>query len=69
MNKDFQAMQYIVDDNIADTMHWLLQHQDCFDELCFDVHSQQLRVIHANGTDIIREGMYLNAGYGLLITS
>ena len=69
MTKNFQAETYIVDEQIADTLSWLLQHQDCFDELRFDVQTQELTVIHAAGIDQIRVGMYLTAKYGILITS
>ncbi|KJV39018.1 hypothetical protein [Acinetobacter brisouii] len=69
MMKDFQADTYIVDENIADTMSWLLQHQDCFDELHFDVQQQELKVTHVAGVDQIRAGMYLTAKYGILVTS
>jgi len=46
-----------------------MQHQDIFDSLSFDVHTQQLIVRHAAGEDLIREGMYLTAQYGILVTS
>ncbi|WOE40270.1 hypothetical protein [Acinetobacter chinensis] len=69
MDKDFSALTYIVDESLADTLCWLVRHQDCFDAFEFDVEHQELKVHHANGTDIIRKGMYLNAGYGLLVTS
>ncbi|MHA3061258.1 hypothetical protein [Acinetobacter sp. ANC 4631] len=69
MMKDFQADTYIVDENITDTMLWLLQHQDCFDELHFDVQQQELTVTHVAGVDQIRVGMYLTAKYGILVTS
>lgn len=41
-----------MDDNIADTVTWLLHHQDVFEHL--DVLSQELSVTHAAGRDIIR---------------
>lgn len=69
MSKDFNAKTYVVDDNLADTLHWLCRHQDCYDRFYFDVLQQELRVEHANGMDIIREGQFLNASYGILITS
>lgn len=69
MVKDFQALTYIVDDNLADTLHWLSLHQDCFDALHYDVVREELLVEHANGADIIRPGHYLNAQYGILLTS
>ena len=68
MSKDFSQKNYIVDAVLADTLTWLCHHQDCFDSFEFDVSTQKLKVHHANGTDIIREGMYLNAKYGILIT-
>ena len=40
MTKNFQAETYIVDEQVADTVAWLLHHQDCFDELHFDVRNQ-----------------------------
>ncbi|TCM68313.1 hypothetical protein EC844_10516 [Acinetobacter calcoaceticus] len=67
--KDFNAERYIVDENIADTLHWLCCHQDCFDAFHFDVLSQDLVVEHANGSDILRVGHYLTAEYGILVTS
>ncbi|MEB3766382.1 hypothetical protein [Acinetobacter sp. MD2] len=67
--KNFSTETYVVDDNFQDTITWLLQHQDCFDELRFDVLTQELTVIHAAGTDIIRAGQFLNARYGILVTS
>ena len=69
MSKDFFAESYTVDDQIADTLSWLCQHQDCFDALHFDVLTQELKVHHANGIDIIRQGMYLTSKYGILVTS
>ena len=69
MSKDFQAERYTVDANMADTIAWLLHHQDCFESFHYDAIQQQLVVQHANGQDIIREGDYLNAGYGILITA
>ena len=69
MNKNFHSETYIVDGNIADTIAWLIQHQDIFDSLHFDVHTQELSVTHAAGEDIIREGMFLTAKYGILVTS
>ena len=69
MTKDFTQLSYIVDSTLADTLVWLCHHQDCFDSFEYDVLQQELKVHHANGTDIIREGMFLNAKYGILITS
>ena len=69
INKDFKSESYIVDANVADTLLWLMQHQDIFDSFHFDVHTQELSVTHAAGVDIIREGMFLNAKYGILVTS
>ena len=43
--------------------------QDIFDSFHFDVHTQELSVTHAAGVDIIRQGMFLNAKYGILVTS
>ena len=69
MGKDFKASTYIVDECVADTLCWLGHHQDCFDALHYDVHSGELSVTHSAGTDIIRKGNYLNARYGILLTS
>ncbi|WP_043974304.1 MULTISPECIES: hypothetical protein [Acinetobacter] len=69
MNKDFKAETYTVDDSITDTILWLMQHQDIFDSFHFDVHTQELSVTHAAGVDVIRIGMFLNAKYGILVTS
>lgn len=69
MAKDFSLPTYVCDHNLADTLQWLLQHQDCFDSFEYDCVSKKLLVHHANGMDEIRPGQYLNASYGLLITS
>ena len=67
--KDFKAETYIVDDNLADTLTWLCHHQDSFDSFHFDVLTQELSVTHAAGMDVIRQGNFLNARYGILITA
>ena len=69
MSKDFKALTYVADENIADTVTWLLNHQDAFDSFHFDVQSQELSVAHAAGEDIVRAGTFLNATYGILVTS
>lgn len=69
MSKDFKAMTYVVDANLADTFAWLIEHQDCYDSFQYDALTQSLIVHHANGTDKIKVGDYLNATYGILITS
>lgn len=69
MNKDFKAQTYIVDEHLKDTLTWLCHHQDSFDSFTYDAITQELTVQHANGTDIIRMGDYLNASYGILITA
>lgn len=69
MLKDFKAQTYIVDENILDTLTWLLTHQDCYDRFEYDSFEKTLHVHHANGTDQIKVGQYLNASYGLLVTS
>ncbi len=69
MSIDFTSNTYIVTDQLADTLVWLSHHQDCFDSFSYDTLTQELVVYHANGADIIRKGNYLNARYGLLITS
>jgi hypothetical protein len=69
MDKDFGSETYTVDERITDTILWLMQHQEIFDSFHFDVHTQELSVTHAAGVDIIRVGMFLNAKYGILVTS
>lgn len=69
MSKDFQADAYIVDDQMIDTLQWLLQHQDSFERFEYDAIYQTLVVYHANGQDQIYVGDYLNAKYGILITA
>ncbi len=69
MSKDYKALTYIADENISDTILWLLNHQDVFESFQFDVLSQELSVTHAAGRDIIRVGTFLNATYGILVTS
>ncbi len=69
MSKDFLADTYVVDDQLQDTLAWLCCHQDCFDSFYYDALQKELRVMHANGQDIIKEGAYLNANYGILITA
>lgn len=60
---------YMTTDNIADTIEWLLGHQDCFDSFQYDAIKEELTVTHAAGTDVIRIGIYLNAEHGILVTS
>lgn len=67
--KDFHALTYIVDEHLADTLTWLTHHQDCFDVLHYDAARKILVVEHANGQDEIKQGDYLNASYGILITA
>ncbi len=69
MSKNFKAETYIVDENLVDTLTWLCHHQECFDSFHYDAIVQKLWVRHANGEDIIKKGDYLNAQYGILITS
>ena len=69
MQKDFSKPNYVVDSILTDTLTWLCHHQDCFDSFQYDAITQELKVHHANGADIIRVGMFLNAKYGVLITS
>lgn len=69
MSKNFKSEQYVVDEQLADTLKWLSLHQDCYERFEFDVFTQELKVHHANGIDTIRQGMFLNAKYGILITS
>lgn len=68
-NKDFKAQTYIVDEQLKDTLTWLCHHQDSFDSFSYDALTQELVVHHANGTDIIRVGDYLNSSYGILLTA
>ena len=44
MSKDYKALTYIADENISDTILWLLNHQDVFESFQFDVLSQELSV-------------------------
>lgn len=67
--KDFRSDTYFTDNSIQDTLIWLLHHQDSFDSFTFDVDTQQIIVSHAAGVDIVRVGTYLNASYGILLTS
>lgn len=60
---------YIVDDKVINTISWLLAHEDCYESFPYDVIEKKLVVYHANGSDVIHEGDYLNASYGLLITA
>lgn len=69
MDKNFNSETYTVDESISDTILWLMHHQEIFDSFHFDVHTQELSVTHAAGVDIIRIGMFLNAKYGILVTS
>lgn len=69
MIKDFKSNTYICDDHVIDTIYWLMYHQDSYDRFEFDAFSQKITVHHANGTDEIKPGQYLNASYGILITS
>ncbi|MGE8562084.1 MAG: hypothetical protein ACN6NJ_14260 [Acinetobacter sp.] len=68
-NKDFKAQTYIVDEQLKDTLTWLCHHQDSFDSFTYNALTQELVVHHANGTDIIRVGDYLNSSYGILLTA
>lgn len=69
MTKDFKSSRYVTDNNLLDTITWLMHHQESFDSFEYDAVSQQLKVHHANGTDLLKIGQYLNASYGILITS
>ena len=69
MAKDFSEKTYIVDDNLADTLTWLVTHQEAYGSFEYDSFTKVLLVHHANGTDQIKVGQYLNAKYGILITS
>jgi len=69
MDKDFKSETYTVDEHVADTILWLVHHQEIFDSFHFDVHTQELSVTHAAGVDVIRIGMFLTAKYGILVTS
>lgn len=67
--KDFQAKRYQADENIADTITWLLHHQDTYQFFTYHSETQELSVTHEAGVDIIRVGTYLNASYDILLTS
>lgn len=69
MAKDFQSDTYVVDDQLQDTLTWLCHHQESFDSFRYDAIGAELVVFHANGQDVIKEGDYLNARYGILITA
>ncbi len=69
MAKDFQSDTYVVDDQLQDTLTWLCHHQESFDSFRYDAIDAELVVFHANGQDVIKEGDYLNARYGILITA
>lgn len=69
MSKNFKSLTYIVDEHLTDTLSWLCNHQDTFDSFIYNALTQKLAVQHANGTDIIRVGDYLNASYGILLTA
>ncbi|MBJ9984403.1 hypothetical protein IAE19_02970 [Acinetobacter sp. S40] len=69
MTDKLHSDHHIVTEQLGLTIVWLMQHQDVFDSLSFDTQSQQLIVKHAAGEDLIREGMYLTAQYGILVTS
>ena len=69
MTKDFHAPTYVVDAQLADTLNWLCHHQESFDSFSYNAVTQELVVHHANGTDMIRVGDYLNSRYGILITA
>lgn len=67
--KNFNSDTYVVDEIMVDTLQWLLLHQDCYDRFEYDALTKELFVHHANGIDRIKKGDYLNASYGILITS
>ncbi|WP_445116100.1 hypothetical protein [Acinetobacter sp. WZC-1] len=69
MSENFSETYWRVNDHLADTLIWLCHHQDCFDSFHYDTLSRELTVHHANGSDLIRPGQYLNAAYGVLVTS
>ena len=69
MSKNFKADTYVTDHNLIDTITWLIHHQESFESFEYDAITRQLKVHHANGTDLIKTGQYLNASYGILITS
>lgn len=64
-----ESLTYIVDRDLANTLIWLIQHQDCYDSFEYNSQTKLLTVFHANGVDVIYEGDYLNATYGILITA
>lgn len=62
-------VDHVVTQDLSETIIWLFHHSDIFDSLHYDTATNQLRVCHALGEDLIREGMYLTAKYGNLVTS
>ena len=60
---------YIATQDVAATISWLLAHQECYERFEYNALTQELMVEHANGRDIIKIGHYLNAQYGVLLTS
>ncbi|MCF9045359.1 hypothetical protein [Acinetobacter nectaris] len=60
---------HIIGENITETIKWLMYYDDCFDELIYNSFRQEWTVKHAAGEDVLREGMFLTAKYGLLVTS
>ena len=62
-------VDHVVTQDLSETIIWLFHHPDIFDSLYYDAATNQLRVCHALGEDLIREGMYLTAKYGNLVTS
>ena len=68
-NKDFQEKRYQVDENMADTLTWLLHHHETYQFFTYHADTQELTVTHDAGVDTIRIGDYLNANYDILLTS
>ncbi|MDI3378904.1 hypothetical protein [Acinetobacter sp. V89_7] len=62
-------LDHVVTQDLSETIICLFHHPDIFDSLHYDTATNQLRVCHALGEDLIREGMYLTAKYGNLVTS
>jgi hypothetical protein len=54
---------------MADTLTWLLHHQETYQFFTYHADTQELTVTHDAGVDTIRIGDYLNANYDILLTS
>lgn len=48
-------VDHVVTQDLSETIIWLFHHPDIFDSLHYDTATNQLRVCHALGEDLIRE--------------